>query len=455
MKILVISNNEAEQAVLRNLVNAHFNGVKIFFSESEDGCFNRLIGGETFDFFILDVEIKSIDPTKFAQKIFDFVGNKYLIFLGSATMLSDRVDSEYFDDHSHLSFVTKPIIPNDFVQILKGVKEKVEARKVQEAIIEVENPDFIPLKLRNFYLHKQVPFDVYVELTSTKYMKAISANQPYTESAIQEFKRRNIKYLYLEKNEHLIFLENSIDQIQNLFQQTKGQTVKGQCQTLVASCLVIHQYLQDVGPSKKSEEFINVIIEKIEELLDSKYLLKEILEMFPLEHSDQAEQSVLKGIVSIWICKSLGWSSKITSQKMGLAAILHDLFIEQEEWSLITYRDHPHLDNEDEETIEEFINHPKRAATLSHQISTISEVDFIIEQHHEQPDGSGFPRGINASKITQLSATFILANNLVSQALQLGMKRSSIAVILKGMKGFYDKGSFKDPLKKLLTEFKL
>ena len=41
------------------------------------------------------------------------------------------------------------------------------------------------------------------------------------------------------------------------------------------------------------------------------------------------------------------------------------------------------------------------------------DVDVIISQHHELPDGTGFPRGLNYQRITPLSTVFIVAHDLV------------------------------------------
>ena len=39
-------------------------------------------------------------------------------------------------------------------------------------------------------------------------------------------------------------------------------------------------------------------------------------------------------------------------------------------------------------------------------------------QHHERPDGSGYPRGLNATQISPLGALFIIAEDLVHEALE-------------------------------------
>lgn len=44
-----------------------------------------------------------------------------------------------------------------------------------------------------------------------------------------------------------------------------------------------------------------------------------------------------------------------------------------------------------------------------------TETITIIEQHHELPDGKGFPAGVNASRINQLSAIFIVSQRFIEE----------------------------------------
>jgi HD-GYP domain-containing protein (c-di-GMP phosphodiesterase class II) len=59
-----------------------------------------------------------------------------------------------------------------------------------------------------------------------------------------------------------------------------------------------------------------------------------------------------------------------------------------------------------------FLSHPKDASHLIKRYfsSAPPDTDTLVFQHHELPDGSGFPLGIKAEKISPLAALFIIAN---------------------------------------------
>jgi hypothetical protein len=72
--------------------------------------------------------------------------------------------------------------------------------------------------------------------------------------------------------------------------------------------------------------------------------------------------------------------------------------------------------------------HPLHAAQTAQTIDVLPpDVDQIILQHHEAPDGSGFPRGLTANRIHFLAAVFIIGEDLVhflddGEALETSLK---------------------------------
>jgi HD-GYP domain-containing protein (c-di-GMP phosphodiesterase class II) len=61
------------------------------------------------------------------------------------------------------------------------------------------------------------------------------------------------------------------------------------------------------------------------------------------------------------------------------------------------------------------------AAEVAKQFSEVPpDVDLIIAQHHERPDGSGFPRGLSSTYIAPLSAIFIVAHDMTQYAIEKG-----------------------------------
>lgn len=454
MKALFICDNKEEWNLLTNLFHAHFSSVALTCVQKGQEALDTLMFDANFNMIMIECSLKESDPTHLAENIYETIGPRPLIFIGTEAMVKDRVDENFFNAHDVISIYQKPYEPQELVEVINEAIGWSKQQEFEDSIVEIEAENLLPLKLRNFYLYDKVPFDVYIELTKTKYLKAISANKKYPQSTIQDFRKRNIKFLYLEKNEHLNFLENSITKISQSFHQIRSDDSQRRMQTLIAATLVTHQYIRDVGVSDTLKGFVDLIIEQVSKCFEEHNSLVDILLNFPLEHGDLAEQAVLKALMSEYMVRSLGWKSDSTRAKTSLASLIHDAFLEREEWAVITYKDHPHLDDIEKSSRENFINHPLKAAETAHFFTQYPDVDFIIEQHHEQPDGTGFPRGINAGKITKLSAIFILANNFVIQLVINGVTKSTIRNICQSFEGLYSIGNFKEPFNELLKELK-
>ncbi len=88
--------------------------------------------------------------------------------------------------------------------------------------------------------------------------------------------------------------------------------------------------------------------------------------------------------------------------------------------------------------------HPFEASKIVNSLDTISsDVDQIILQHHEIKDGSGFPRSMDASRIGQLPALFIIVEDLVEFIDNGDNIETSITDFIMWGREYYDAGHFK------------
>ncbi len=76
------------------------------------------------------------------------------------------------------------------------------------------------------------------------------------------------------------------------------------------------------------------------------------------------------------------------------------------------------------------------------------DTDLIILQHHERPDGSGFPRGLTHTRIGTLASLFILAEDLVHHSARNG-GRCDLHVFKEEYGPTYGAGHFKRVFKSL------
>lgn len=445
MKALFICDNKEDWGLLSNLFKAHFTKVDLVCALGGGSAMEYLSYEGPFGIILMDVSLRSDSPTELAQKILDFSGERPIIFLGDKMMINDRVKSSLLENEIN-DFIIKPYDVESFKQVVKSGLEWAEAEEFEQSVEEFESTELLPMKLRNFYLFNKLPYDVYLELTQTKFIRVISAGKPYTQSTLQYYSKRNIRYLYLKKNEYLSFLEDSIELLKLEFSKS-GRPLGQVLRTQIKAALIIHQYLRTVGVSDSVVELVHAVIEKTEEAFVYAGGIKTVLSSFPRLKQDFAEHSILTMYFCETICEGLGWGSGITRKKLGLASLLQDFALSNEELLKIHNLTDPQLEVFNENDKEEFENHPKKAAEMANYFSRFPDTDFIILQHHELPNGEGFPHRLNANKLTVLSCVFALSSQFVARLVSNQKKDgNALAEIYYQFKATHSTGNFKGPL---------
>ena len=159
------------------------------------------------------------------------------------------------------------------------------------------------------------------------------------------------------------------------------------------------------------------VLSTIKFVRNSPGLSKLMLSLSKEKHKYISTHSMLLAYVSCAVASQLEWRSDSTYQKLTLAAFLHDSSLEDQELAKIQtmkelYDKKEFFTNEE---MESFRQHPAEGAAVASRFhETPPDVDAIIFQHHERPDGKGFPRGLNHLRIGPLAAVFIVSHELVS-----------------------------------------
>jgi hypothetical protein len=121
--------------------------------------------------------------------------------------------------------------------------------------------------------------------------------------------------------------------------------------------------------------------------------------------------------ISCSIGRMLGWVTQRTIDKLIYAAYLHDIrYFEKPELARIMNleefnRVKPGLSEEDQRI---YLQGPEYSALMARDEETNSiEVERILIQQKERPDGSGFPNGVDFKQLYPLSCLFMVSHEFV------------------------------------------
>lgn len=449
MKVLFIGHNPEEDKNIIRMLSNNFPKIQLQGLYENDQLIDVLMSDGPFSFIIFNIDNKNHSVHSLCQKILEVLGMRPFVFIGSPNSIKSQLSNEMLQNQQTNFLIETPLKLDVFKKSIGGAIDWVKKEEFEESISEFSRDDLHPIRLRNFYLFESMPYDVYVELTTTKFGKVISKDKFFTHQLIQNYSKKNVKYFYLKKDEHLKFLSISIENLIKIY-HSKLNDKKKYTILHLKTAFFFHQFIKAASISDEANELSHLFIESVSMFVRSNERLCELLDS--INDGNQlsfAEQSVATSYICEKILVNMGWTAEMTRGKLILAALLQDINLNNDDLIKIRSLNDPNLKMFSEQEQDEFKIHPQKSAQLSTLFNGFSDVDFILKEQHEHPTGDGFPKGLNSSGLTTISCIFILASNFVSRMASSHKDPHRYKEILNGMKRVYNSGNFKDPLKAL------
>ncbi len=344
--------------------------------------------------------------------------------------------------------------------------------------------EYLGIKLNTLLTFNRVGGDCYIKLSGKKYVKVLSADDYFGQEDFDKYHQKNIDMLYVKNDEVEIFLErltNDLVSLQDLSTETSSEAleeaallvsheetkkaleeISGAIKKAETSKLsyaegmtvtehtlgTIHQVASKIGMNKDVQQLtkatVTVAIGTIKKSPD----LNKLFEKLTLNpDSYLSSHSLLLANISCLVSGLMGWKSDLTFYKLTMASFLHDITLEDD--SLAKIKNIVDLtlkaDKFNEKQIEKYLHHPEDAASKVGEFRQIPpDVNVLVTQHHERPDGSGFPNKINYKKLGSLSTLLIVAHDLVDYIADHQHENWNLVSFLNRYRPHYQEGFFKD-----------
>ncbi len=456
MKTLYVSENKLETETLRRILKHNFKNLEFSSASSTDEVQQILLNEGPFGFFIVDAELKESDPNSLSESMVEMSGEKPFLFIGLPAAITDRISQGLYQSNTNNDQMYKPFDRDDFSDDIKNkvttIIEWATKQEFESSIEKVNPEDFIKMKLKSFYLMNTFPYDMYLEVIPEEYIKIINANKPYSISTLDLYAKKNVKQLFIKKNDHIKYLEQetlkSIKALKKFLPSNKDYFI-----VLLRSITVLHQYMISLGVTESVGELVDEIADGIIKSESHYKTLIRLLKNYPQHYEGVASKSLLTGLLSVHLSKKMGWESKTTKMKLAVCSILQDYSLPDEFMSKINYPNDSRLNEFTDEEIEKFYNHPIDAANVSKQFSKYPDLDYILLNHHELPLKKGFPNQVGQSKFTVISCVFNLSQFVASELDGYKFDRNTIIQLVKMMNRDFSVGNFKTVFEALKSSF--
>lgn len=345
--------------------------------------------------------------------------------------------------------ISKLSLPEDLIHYVKSFLKEDEISTPEE---------FCKISTETLLRVNPVLADIYIRLSDQKYIKLFKAGTTFSEEDLKKLNQK-MRSLY-------ILASQAEGLVMKFKRDLEKQFVKLESQSPELADAISDS--QDLAKSIYSKlgfnaEVASLVTENVSATIKlvgtSPRLLKALSHSKLRSKSYVSRHSVVLANLSCSIASMMEMNSQQTFHKLVLASLFHDFAFESEDLNEKTEG----LKLSDLKNICEasdlatVLAHPLKAAEVLRQMSEIpGEVEFLVFQHHERPDGEGFPKGLRSHQIVALSAVFIYAHHVLNE-MSKDPENFSLIDFVKSTADLYDSGTFKkirEKLKEVLKEKK-
>jgi len=447
MKILYIEDSDEVRQLYVVLLDNIFPDVNIVETFSGNQAIAILDKQENvFDLIICDYEM----PDGNGDVVYEYIKNKQdqTAFLLFSSKKPDEIP--YFNNFPFRQgsdfFIQKSEGFNNF-------KEKILQITQNELIFLRKQLSFKKIRIYNFWKFNTALCDIFLRLSDAKYVKIIKSGDRYTRKDIEKYVHKKQKFLYIRSDDFSSFSVTLGKTPFLSFNQDENNINENSITTTHA---MIHELVLNVGISPQAIKLAEKIVDSIMELTQKNTELFNLLLQSREKKDYIYDHSYLLSCICGHFAWYMNWTTSEVVKKLAVASLFHDLKISDPDLAMINDLNDPQIKKLTSDQLKEIKNHPFSMVELIKNNPNIeTEVDTIILQHHEKPDGTGFPRKLSGKQIHPLACTFIIVHHFVDKIYECNFDSSQLVHILTDMKAYFNIGNFVDPMSAFIRSFDL
>lgn len=315
--------------------------------------------------------------------------------------------------------------------------------------ITYEGQELYPVPIRTALRYFElIDFNLYLTSDSKKFFK-IRHDVKIVEEMLQKYRDKGVKDIYLEEADYMNFLAKIRQGLaQKLFDpNTISQSDSKNLSTLNEAFLMLRNALSNFGITP-------AVLDLAEEINRSSIaLLKNTPNIFLLfkRYRNECEEGFLDSLLTGFIVTSLieqtTWKTRPIIEKVTLATLLLDINLHKSDYIEMTSGFNGTIG-----ISEKVRAHPLEMAKIVSKFKDnfSKEVIECIEYHHEMPDGSGYPKGVDQSRISKLPACLITSQFFAHLLRKYDFDFQKKDLIIAEMKARLEYPSFKEFLEVVL-----
>ncbi len=343
-----------------------------------------------------------------------------------------------------IKFQRGPFQENELIKLIQKVMPMEQAQNIDSLQTQEDLKKVKGLFLTQF---SHTDYDLYLEISPGKTLQVATKENKDMKSVINHYRDKGLDYFLLAPEDYQDFIEHTKELLKNHGPNPdalprEGELIEVSFDELDLAFTVAQDQLKALNINRIHQDFVNRSLEgALSDLKKNKDLFQKLKSLISTKdyvsnHSD------LNIYFASYLLTKLNWANEQSLRQMIYACFYHDFEVEDPKLAAIDNLENlPPTAN-----IESYKNHPKRAAKLIEELKGLNHDAYkIVMDHHEKPDGSGFPQGLNAKNIPPMSCVFILSHKLVDFLIQNNFQTQYLATKFQEMESTWNTGNLKRP----------
>ncbi len=409
-----------------------------------------------YDLIISDYKI----PNGSGAEIFQLVNGQMLgipfIILSGFDCSNDEDFNGFYSSHVHNAILVKPATSEELKEKIKWcLNSETDILKIYSKNT-VSSDEKIPIGSDVFLRLNLIPCNVFLKLNDGKFVKVINKNEIFEKVLIQKLILKGIHYFFVNRSELSNYSDTVVNTLTTSIKIKKKKTDELQKSQLNNTALsVLKRNLLKCGISESLIVAADEVVALQLDLIKSSKEVSGFIEKFQLFRKASSDHTRIVNYILFSILKDLTWDSESTIHRMSFASLLHDISLPEVFYKQL-HETEDQVKNLSEENRKLYLKHPEDSAHIAKNFDSITGgISRFILEHHELPNGKGFPRGLNYNHIHPLTAVLHLSDFIADLMWEHDYNMDIVIEKIREKRSFYLRGFYRKPFQAVCRVFKV
>lgn len=393
--ILLFIDNKKEELNLCSYFRASSCTLRVAREMSD---FRNYLKNQLIDFIIIDSSVNAygVDLIKIMESI--------------------KTPYYYLAESPSDKFLPKIIQkPYAFSNIVNLIQDKIglidfDQKKGEQYFTEQQ---YTSVKIEEVINLKVAPFDYFVKINDSKYVRIAKEGMHVATQILTNVQGKGVHVIYSKKEDYRKYLEKMTQSSLNINKMNIPKEVK--IRFLAKTSDLIFDQIVSEGVSREMFHSSKQVLDSSMELIMEDDNVFNLLKSLNDLDENSYRHSLGMAMYSVLIAKQLTWETENTIFKLSLGALFADIGLKTLPKNIID-NSKIWIDGPD---LELYKKHPIFGANLLKQGKDIhQDIIDIVEQHHENCDGTGYPKQLSRTTIHPLAKLVRVADEFCEYALK-------------------------------------